>query len=168
MRHTIVLDSPRLIFEVPMPEDSDFLFLLNSNPDVVRYTGEQPWTMQNVVDFLTDNPGYEQYGWGRYILLLKGSNIPAGFAGFRRYDGSDRVFLSCRFLPDYWNKGYATEACKALLGYGFSEFSFPAIHAHIHPCNKASIRLAEKIGMKQSGAEEWNGSPWLVMRKGRY
>jgi RimJ/RimL family protein N-acetyltransferase len=164
MRHTLIVETDRLLSEVPILEDSDFLYELNSHPDVVRYTGEQPWSMQEVLDFLTDNPGYEQYGWGRYMVLRKEDGEPIGLCGFRKYDDRDDRFISYRFLPEYWGNGYATEICKELLRYGFENLGFTEIYAHVHPGNPASVRVAEKIGMKKQKTFTWAGEEWWEMK----
>lgn len=49
----------------------------------------------------------------------------------------------------YWNKGYVTEAAKALIDFGFNELNFHKIFATHFPHNPASGRIMEKIGMEQ-------------------
>jgi len=48
---------------------------------------------------------------------------------------------------DYWNRGYATEAARISLGYGFEEAGLDRIIALAFPENAASRRVMEKIGM---------------------
>jgi RimJ/RimL family protein N-acetyltransferase len=49
---------------------------------------------------------------------------------------------------EYWRKGLATEATEAIIKHGYAKYGFERIVAVIHPQNVASIRVAEKIGMK--------------------
>jgi len=51
----------------------------------------------------------------------------------------------------YWGKGYATEAAKALIHFGFSKLKFHRIWATCDVQNKASARVLEKAGMKREG-----------------
>ena len=51
----------------------------------------------------------------------------------------------------YWNRGYCTEAAKAVLDYGFAELELERIHAHHLLRNPASGRVMEKIGMHAEG-----------------
>lgn len=49
----------------------------------------------------------------------------------------------------YWNKGYVTEAAKAIVDFGFNELGFHKIFATHFIHNPASGRIMEKIGMEQ-------------------
>ena len=51
----------------------------------------------------------------------------------------------------YWNKGYATEAGRAFLRYGFDEIGLNRIQARHMPRNAASARVLEKLGMRLEG-----------------
>jgi ribosomal-protein-alanine N-acetyltransferase len=46
-----------------------------------------------------------------------------GFCGFSDEFPPD-VEIGWRFLPEYWGKGLATEAAKAVMRYGFDTFGF--------------------------------------------
>ena len=63
------------------------------------------------------------------------------------------------FHPDYWGKGYATEALSAAIPYLFSA-GFDEVIAGAFECNPASLRVMEKSGMKKSnlqGSVEYRG-----------
>ena len=47
----------------------------------------------------------------------------------------------------FWGKGYATEAARASLQFGFDRFDFSQLIALVHPENNASRRVLEKCGM---------------------
>ena len=51
----------------------------------------------------------------------------------------------------YWGKGYASEAGRAVLNYGFTDMSLHRIYAHYLARNPASGRVMEKIGMRREG-----------------
>ncbi|ASK60960.1 GNAT family N-acetyltransferase [Virgibacillus phasianinus] len=53
--------------------------------------------------------------------------------------------------PSYWGKGYATEATRLIVDWGFKEFGFHRIFATCDPRNKASARVLGKIGMVREG-----------------
>ncbi len=50
-----------------------------------------------------------------------------------------------------WGKGYATEAGRAALNYGFTVLGLPIIYAVTHPQNYASMRVAQRLGMTHRG-----------------
>lgn len=51
----------------------------------------------------------------------------------------------------YWNKGYCTEATRALVEYGFRSLGLNRVQAYTFEPNPASGRVLEKIGMRHEG-----------------
>src|SRR5205814_5582986 len=49
--------------------------------------------------------------------------------------------------PDFWKRGYATEAAQVLLRYGFQELNLQQVTATCDPRNEASKRVLDKLGM---------------------
>jgi RimJ/RimL family protein N-acetyltransferase len=60
------------------------------------------------------------------------------------------------FNKKYHGKGYATEAAKAIIEYGFAELKAHKIIAHCNPKNIASWKLLERAGMKREGELKQN------------
>ena len=52
---------------------------------------------------------------------------------------------------DRWGKGYATEAGRAILNYGFQSLQLPIIYVVVKPENLASVRVTQKLGMMPMG-----------------
>ncbi len=52
---------------------------------------------------------------------------------------------------DEWGKGYATEAAREMMEWGFRELNIHRIVAFCHAENAASVRVMEKLGMHQDG-----------------
>ena len=61
----------------------------------------------------------------------------------------DKAELGYWIGISYWNKGYVTEAAKAIVDFGFKELGINKIFATHFPHNPASGRIMEKIGMEQ-------------------
>jgi len=64
----------------------------------------------------------------------------------------------------YWGKGYATEAARSVVNYGFSTLELHRIFASHVPANPASGRVLTKIGMRHEGRLlghilKWGGVP---------
>ncbi|MBS1712826.1 MAG: GNAT family N-acetyltransferase [Armatimonadetes bacterium] len=53
-----------------------------------------------------------------------------------------------------WGRGYATEAAKRVLDYGFDELCLDEIHAVLFRANKKSARVAERLGLVRTGTTE--------------
>lgn len=56
-----------------------------------------------------------------------------------------------KFYPKYWGKGYATEAAKEIIRFGFQDLKLHRIEAGVATENKASIKVLEKAGMTCEG-----------------
>ncbi|MFL5807146.1 MAG: GNAT family N-acetyltransferase [Roseiflexaceae bacterium] len=64
---------------------------------------------------------------------------------------------------DCWGQGYASEAARALLGFGFGALGLHRIYATCDLRNLASARVLEKIGMRHEGhmrEHRWQKSAW--------
>ena len=59
--------------------------------------------------------------------------------------------MGYEFNPDYWGRGYATEAAREMLRFGFEELQLHRITAGCIADNAASAHVLEKIGMKLEG-----------------
>lgn len=62
--------------------------------------------------------------------------------------------ISYSISPSFWNKGYATEAVKKVLHFGFSTLGLHRMEAGVAVENNASIRVLEKAGMKREGVHK--------------
>ena len=63
---------------------------------------------------------------------------------------------------EWWGNGYATEAARAVIGYGFRELQLNRIHAHYMVRNPASGRVLEKLGMRREGRLRQRVRKWGV------
>ena len=67
------------------------------------------------------------------------------------------------FHPDHGGQGFATEAVNALLDIAFGTYRFHRVTARIDTRNLASLRLAERVGMRQEAhlvENEWFKGAW--------
>ncbi len=82
------------------------------------------------------------------IFLVEGDS-PIGFVN---YLGETRIpGMGYVIHPDYWGQGYAPEACRAVLDYGFEQLGFDRVELWIDETNAASHRVAQKLGFKIKG-----------------
>ncbi len=147
------LQTPRLILRELLPSDDIGLFELDSNPEVHTYVGKNPITTieqaREVIAFIRQQ--YIDNGIGRLAVIHKETNAFMGWAGLKLYKTeanahSNFYELGYRFIQKYWGKGYATEAAKAIIDYGFNEMGLTEIFAMTDIDNKASRHVLEKCG----------------------
>ena len=85
-----------------------------------------------------------KYNWA---IVLNGSEEPIGTIGVVGTDDEGKIAeIGYVLAYDYWNKGYATEALKAVIDELF-RYGFTTIKADCHVDNPASARVMEKCGM---------------------
>lgn len=84
-----------------------------------------------------------------FAVVLRDTSELIGGCGIH-IDQSNGEIGYC-FNPDYMGKGYATEAARALLKFGFNDIGLHRIFAKCRPQNVRSANLMKRLGMKQEG-----------------
>lgn len=157
--HTTGPETARLVHQALTANDAPAFFALNIHPEVMRYTGEPPMcSLDEARRAIAEYPDFDTVGFGRWGCFLKTSKALIGFCGLKRLpELGGEVDIGYRFLPDYWGRGLATEACAACLAFGFDTLRLPRIIALVLPDNAASIRVLEKVGMRPDGVVQVDG-----------
>jgi RimJ/RimL family protein N-acetyltransferase len=91
---------------------------------------------------------FEREGWGLWAVEVPGVAPFIGFAGIARVPfWPDRVEVGWRLGREHWGQGYATEAARAALAWGFANLDVDEIIAMTIPENLRSQRVMEKLGL---------------------
>ncbi len=142
-----ILETDRLLLREFDISDAQSMFDLNSDPDVIRYTGDPAFVSINEARiFLANYSDYKRNGYGRWAVILKETNEFIGWCGLKLNEESF-VDIGFRFFKKHWGKGYASEAAKATLAYGFQNLNIDEILGRAVVDNLASIRVLEKLNM---------------------
>jgi RimJ/RimL family protein N-acetyltransferase len=158
-----MLSTPRLVLREFAAEDAPELFALYNDPDVMRYTGEEPFpSVPAVRAFIESYPYYREHGFGRWAVLSRQTGEFLGFCGLRRDNPTPEVDLGFRFFRRYWGKGYATEAAATALAVGFKRFGLIEIIGRSMRENLASTSVLNKLGMTFREVTEDRGLLWLI------
>lgn len=129
-------------------DDVENIYLLNMDPDVIKYTGDLPFnSIEETKIFLMDYDQYKKYGVGRLAVENKVSGEFMGWCGLKYTWDNDTYDIGFRFFKKYWNQGYATEAAKACIEFGFQKIGMPFIVGRAMKRNVASIKVLEKSGL---------------------
>jgi ribosomal-protein-alanine N-acetyltransferase len=156
-----ILESERLLFREFNTEDAQLIYSLNIHPEVVKYVHELPVTdlgsaTENLNRIITQ---YKEYGYGRWAVFTKNQQEFIGWSGLKYRPERKETDLGYRFIPSHWGKGYATEAAKACIRYGFETLQLSQVNAMAHIENLASLKVLEKIGMQFIGYETVDSCP---------
>ncbi|MDP9960306.1 GNAT family N-acetyltransferase [Chryseobacterium lathyri] len=171
------LETERLILRKFEETDVERIFLLDSNPEVMKYIGvpvlkEQSESLK-VIKMIQKQ--YEENGTGRLAVIEKETGLLIGWSGLKllteEINGyKDVLDLGYRYLPESWGKGYAMEAAKASLKLGFNDMNADVIYAHAHSGNEGSNHILKKLSFeKTSEFTEPDGiCNWYELRREKY
>lgn len=91
---------------------------------------------------------WEPRGHGLNAVIEKANQRLIGHCGLVQLDYTDEIELAYGFAHSHWGQGYATEAARACVGFGFEMLKLGQIVAIVVPANTASQRVLEKLGMQ--------------------
>ncbi|MEO8554133.1 MAG: GNAT family N-acetyltransferase [Kofleriaceae bacterium] len=174
-----MLETARLILRDWREEDIPTFAAMCADPDVMRHfprllSYDEAATMARRI-----RTGLARDGWGLWAVEIKDGAPFIGFVGLTKPDfrpnDEDVVEIGWRLAPTAWGQGYATEAARAALAFGFTTLALPQIVSFTVPANLPSQRVMERIGMTRDPAADFDhpnvpaGSPlrrhWLWRRR---
>ncbi len=107
-------------------------------------------------------PEYAKGTTLRFAITLAESGELVGAMGLRIERDHHRAELGYWIGTPYWNRGFATEAARAVIAFGFESLQLHRIHANHLTRNPASGRVMEKAGMRYEGALREHVLKWGV------
>ncbi|WP_433750635.1 GNAT family N-acetyltransferase [Falsibacillus pallidus] len=148
------LETERLRLRKVTKNDVKDIFEYASIPEISKYT---PWDYhenmgktKELVNLLIKN--YQTDCESDWAIELKSEKKVIGLCGFVRWHKPHgRIELAYSLSPEYWGKGIMTEAVKEVIDFGFKKMKLNRIGAKTMPENAGSVKLMEKVGMKQEG-----------------
>ena len=151
----MIIETERLILRPYKTEDFARVHMYGSVPDVSKYDVWGPNTEEDTRNFikakienLKQNPKYEF----EFAICLKETDLLIGGCGIRRESQTSRVAnIGYVINPEVQSRGYATEANRKILEFGFKELNLALIYATCDTRNTPSYKVMEKLGMKRVG-----------------
>ena len=147
----VVIETPRLQMRRFVFADAAFFVGLLNDPDWIRYIGDRDvHNEEEACAYMAKSyiAQYEKFGFGLYLVQLKGDAAPIGMCGLIKRDGLDDVDIGFAFLPQFRGNGYAFEAAAATIDYARHRLHLKRVVAIATPDNAASIALLKKIGLR--------------------
>ena len=145
----IVAETERLVLRRLTTADAPFILELLNEPSFLRFIGDRGVrTIDDAVAYILAGPvaSYERFGFGLYLVLVKGDDEPAGICGLLKRDALPDVDVGFAFVPRFWRRGYASESAAAVLAHARDALGLRRVVAICSPDNSASIGLLERLG----------------------
>jgi RimJ/RimL family protein N-acetyltransferase len=142
----VLIETERLYLRPMTVQDLDHVVALRAHPEVVRSMG--PLDRQVAIERLeAEERQWSERGHGRFVVLDRETGAFLGRAGLYHWPQFDETEVGWVLRPEVWGHGYATEAARACLAWGFRDLDLPYITAMVRPDNHRSIRVTERLGM---------------------
>lgn len=177
----VQLQTERLLLREWAPSDVPMIYEMLADQRVEPFhTFPSPVPLEAIENTLAETFADQakerrtHYGWS--IL----SKSDGSFVGEIGLEGTAKRFRSAEIFytihPDYWGRGIATEAAKAVTKFVFEKLRFHRLEAGVDTLNPGSIKVLEKIGMKKEGrrrkilpmAEGWRDNYLYAMLEEDY
>ena len=158
------LETPRLKLSKLSLEDTDSVFNLFSDKQVVKYYDLEAFKEKkqatNIINFF--NARFDENTGIRWAIRLKETNIFLGTCGFNSWNPQMKnAVIGYDLLPIFWGKGYSTEAVHGIIKSAFlgklACGQLNRIQADTIPENTASESVLLKVGFKEEGLRRESG-----------
>jgi ribosomal-protein-alanine N-acetyltransferase len=143
------IETARLSLRPFTPDDLDDLLLAFGDPEVMRYiSGGKPRSREDTeTGMLRTIEGWKTRGFGFWAVTRREQESLIGYCGLVPLDDTPEIEVAYGFAKSEWGKGFASEAARASLRFGFEELKLKRIVAVVDPENISSKRVLEKLGM---------------------
>jgi RimJ/RimL family protein N-acetyltransferase len=157
----------RLLLRRIQESDLEAVFTLHGDPETNRFHPAKTLrSMDAARELLALWLGdWAQHGMGYWAVeRYDAPGTVVGFGGLRRkeLEGQTVLNLAYRFSPQSWGSGYATEMARRALELARKHVPDLPVVAIIHLENVASLRVAERLGMRRDGTIDYEGAPTAV------
>jgi len=159
MRIDVNLDTARLRIRAYSEADIAELVPLIGAREVAATTGRipHPYTVEDARDFLAKIEIDREVSM---VVTLRDSGGLIGGIGLRLAEEHQHAELGYWLGVPYWGRGYATEAAREMLRYGFDDLRLHRIFASHFKNNPASGGVLRKIGMGYEGCQREHVRKW--------
>ncbi|MFG1606217.1 GNAT family N-acetyltransferase [Actinoplanes sp. NPDC049265] len=144
------LRTDRLILRQWRDDDLDAWAAMNADPLVREFLGGPLTREHSAASMARFAADIDTRGWGWWAVEVASSGTLAGFAGLDPVDPGgpvEGVEIGWRLAREMWGSGYATEAARACLSYGFDTLRLPEIVAIAAAGNHRSRAVMTRLGM---------------------
>ena len=145
------IETERLFLRMYRADELEEVYHLCTDADITKFFSfSNEITKKNVMASLPKRiERWRTQGFGQFGVFSKNDEKLIGYCGLQYLDNTIEVEIYYGFFKNFWGKGFATEAAKAMLRFGFEEAKLKKIAAVIHPENLSSQKVLLKLGLVQ-------------------
>lgn len=144
---TISLRTKRLLIRDYRKADSQDVLEFLGDEQTMYYLPEKPHTLEMVEQLIVKQKEKSEY----YAVVLQDEAKVIGHLYFTHFFGDHSYEIGWVFNKAYQGFGYATEAARAVLDYGFKQLGIHRVIATCQPKNVGSYKVMEHLGMRREG-----------------
>ena len=156
----VTLFSDRLCLRQWRDEDREAFAAMNSDARVMKFFRSRLSRAES--DAMVDDiqKHFSEHGFGLWAIEVPGVARFIGFAGLAvpRFSAhfTPCVEVGWRLAFEHWGQGYATEAARLVLGYGFGAAALPEVVSFTSATNHRSRAVMERLGMRRDPADDFD------------
>lgn len=154
------LTTPRLILRAWREEDLEPFACLNADERATQYLLNRLTRAQSDAMVARIDAHFEREGFGLWAVEAPGVAPFIGAVGLV-VPSFSAAFTPCveigwRLAPDFWGLGFANEAARAAVAYGFEMAALDEIVSFTVPANTRSQAVMQRLGMTRSPADDFD------------
>jgi len=154
-KNQVLLETERLILRNIDLQDIDTFLEYRNDPFVAKYQSWEPTlNRKQVSDFIKDLQKHkigEPGKWNQIVWILRKNMVHIGDCALKVQEDNMQAEFGFTLSRNYQGKGYAYEATRALINYGFEKLNLHRIFSITDCKNSSAIKLLKNLGMRQEG-----------------
>jgi RimJ/RimL family protein N-acetyltransferase len=154
------LTTARLVLRPWRDEDLEPFAALNADPRVMEYFAKCLTREESAARIAAIRAHFDEHGFGKWAVEAPGVAPLVGIVGLavpkEELPFNPCVEIGWRLAAEHWGRGYATEAARAALDFGFHSLGLNEIVAFTVPANARSRGVMERLGMTRDPAGDFD------------
>jgi RimJ/RimL family protein N-acetyltransferase len=146
-----MIETERLILRNWRASDLEPWAAMNADPAVMEHFPALLTADESAAMLAASQALITEKGWGLWAVERRADGVFLGFTGLMPLRESNPlapgVEIGWRFARHAWGAGYASEAARAALAYGFEQLALPEIVSFTATGNLRSQAVMDRIGM---------------------
>jgi RimJ/RimL family protein N-acetyltransferase len=161
------LRTERLLLREFRPDDVEPHHAMSQDEEVQRFLGGLKAEDEAFANLATHAGHWALRGYGGFVVERLEDGAFLGRIGFYEPPGWPQTEVGWKLARAAWGHGYATEAARAVIGFGFTALDLPELCSLIVPDNTGSAAVAQRLGYENTGPIETPfgvANRWVIRR----